>query len=112
MLIGRGPRTRRNVSGDMVPAPTSTSYGCWRMHPRSAQKVCRRKSSCWKVRGSVRVGIEEAEMVADTFSFSVDGTLLEFYRGQGRRADNRPYPPSLTKAATEWSLRSRWRSRA
>ena len=26
--VGSGPSTRRNVSGCMVPAPTSTSYGC------------------------------------------------------------------------------------
>src|SRR5579872_1058272 len=33
----------------MVPAPTSTSLCCCSTHPRSAQKVCRRRMSSWKV---------------------------------------------------------------
>ena len=37
---GFGPSTRRNVSGDIVPAPTSTSYGCCSTQPRSAQNLC------------------------------------------------------------------------
>src|ERR1700760_4529021 len=35
----------------MVPAPTSTSCGCCRMQPCSAQKFCRRRMSSWKVSG-------------------------------------------------------------
>jgi len=32
-----GPSTRRNVSGCIVPAPTSMSSGCCSVHPRDAQ---------------------------------------------------------------------------
>ena len=32
-----GPSTRRNVSGCIVPAPTSISSGCWSAQPRDAQ---------------------------------------------------------------------------
>ena len=49
IAIGSGPSTRRNVSGDMVPAPTSTSYGCASTQPRSAQKVWSFSSNSWKV---------------------------------------------------------------
>src|SRR5277367_2763904 len=59
ILTGFGPSTRRNVSGDIVPAPTSTSYGCCSTQPRSAQKLCSRKSNCWKVSGSGREAISD-----------------------------------------------------
>src|SRR5271167_1928426 len=39
------------------------------MHPRSAQKVWSRKSSCWNVSGSARPGAVEAVMVAGTVTF-------------------------------------------
>src|SRR5579859_6415266 len=41
----------------MVPAPTSTSYGCCSTHPRSAQKVCRRRISSWNVAGLELAGV-------------------------------------------------------
>src|SRR5882672_7854093 len=32
----------------MVPAPTSTSYGCWMTAPSRAQNSCRARTSSWK----------------------------------------------------------------
>ena len=44
-----GPSTRRNVSGCMVPAPTSTSSGCCSTHPREAQNSCSFRIRLWNV---------------------------------------------------------------
>src|SRR6266508_4633720 len=46
-----GPSTRRNVSGCIVPAPTSTSSGCCSAHPRDAQNSCSFRMRPWNVIG-------------------------------------------------------------
>src|SRR3954471_24551470 len=57
VLYGFGPSTRRNVSGAMVPAPTSTSYGCCNTHPRSAQNFCSDRISSWNVGASCFIAV-------------------------------------------------------
>src|SRR5581483_11676057 len=69
-LYGSGPSTRRKVSGAIVPAPTSTSYGCCNTQPRSAQNLCKRRISSWNVVGlELAVTIGLCELVDLTYSY-------------------------------------------
>src|SRR5688572_12858796 len=46
---GIEPSTRSSVSGCDVPAPTSTSSGCWIRQPCEAQKCCSLRIRSWNV---------------------------------------------------------------